>query len=147
MINIKSGNILNCTENIICHQVNVQGVMGGGLARQLADRYPDLENAYSEYCRIHNNRYIDLSADVLFYVTENKVIANMFSQKENFDTDYLNMEIALTYLKKFAQENDLSIAIPRNIGNGIANGINGMAEKIIRKVFKDSLINVTMYEL
>lgn len=28
MINIKSGNILNCTENIICHQVNVQGVMG-----------------------------------------------------------------------------------------------------------------------
>lgn len=28
MIHIKRGNILNCTENIICHQVNVQGVMG-----------------------------------------------------------------------------------------------------------------------
>lgn len=57
------------------------------------------------------------------------------------------MKIALTHLKKIAQELNLSIAIPRNIGNGIANGINGMAEKIIREVFKDSLINVTMYEL
>lgn len=145
MINIKSGNILNCTENIICHQVNVQGIMGGGLARQLADRYPDLENAYSEYCRIHNNRYIDLSADILFYVTENKVIANMFSQKENFDTDYLNMEIALTYLKKFAQENDLSIAIPYGIGCGIANGEWEKIYKIIEELFND--YDVTLYRL
>jgi hypothetical protein len=27
MITIKEGNILDCTENIIVHQVNVQGVM------------------------------------------------------------------------------------------------------------------------
>lgn len=46
----------------------------------------------------------------------------MFSQKENFDTDYLNMEIALEYLKVFAQKNNLSIAIPYGIGCGIANG-------------------------
>lgn len=71
----------------------------------------------------------------------------MFSQKENFDTDYLAMEKALTKIKKYAEEVNFNIAIPRNIGNGIANGINGMAEKIIKEVFKDSLINVTMYEL
>lgn len=28
MINIKNGNILNCSEDIIVHQVNVQGIMG-----------------------------------------------------------------------------------------------------------------------
>lgn len=28
MIAIKKGNILNCTEDIIVHQVNTQGVMG-----------------------------------------------------------------------------------------------------------------------
>ena len=28
MISIKKGNILDCTEDIIVHQVNVQGIMG-----------------------------------------------------------------------------------------------------------------------
>lgn len=78
-------------------------------------------------------------------MTENKVIANMFSQKENFDTDYLNMKIALTYLKKFAQENDLSIAIPYGIGCGIANGEWDKVYKIIEKVFSD--YDVTLYKL
>ena len=51
-------------------------------------------------------------------------------------------------MKRLTREKDeYKCRIPRNIGNGIANGINGMAEKIIREVFKDSLINVTMYEL
>lgn len=33
MIKIKQENILNCNENIIVHQVNAQGIMGGGVAR------------------------------------------------------------------------------------------------------------------
>lgn len=121
---------------------------GGGLARQLAEKYEGLEEGYSNYCRECHNYYPNLCGSVHFYFTDDdKIVANMFSQKENFDTDYLNMEIALTDIKAKARERNMSIAIPRNIGNGIANGINGMAEKIIREVFKDSLTNVTMYEL
>ena len=121
---------------------------GAGLARQLADKYEGLEEDYSNYCREYHNYYPNLCGSVHFYFTnDGKIIANMFSQKENFDTDYSAMKIALTEIKTYAEESNFSIAIPRNIGNGIANGINGMAEKIIREVFKDSLINVTMYEL
>ena len=121
---------------------------GAGLARQLADKYEGLEEDYSNYCREYHNYYPNLCGSVHFYFTnDGKIIANMFSQKENFDTDYSAMKIALTKIKTYAEESNFSIAIPRNIGNGIANGINGMAEKIIREVFKDSLINVTMYEL
>ncbi len=69
----------------------------------------------------------------------------MFSQKENFDTDYLNMEIALEYLKAFAQKNNLSIAIPYRIGCGIANGDWNKVYKIIEKVFED--YSVTLYKL
>lgn len=43
MITIKNGNILESTEDIICHQVNCQGYMGGGVARQLANSYINLE--------------------------------------------------------------------------------------------------------
>ena len=145
MITIKQENILNCDEDIIVHQVNTQGIMGGGVAKQLANQYKGLEKNYSEYCRRHNNRYIDLSADIYYYQANNKIIANMFSQKENFDTDYLNMEIALEYLKAFAQKNNLSIAIPYGIGCGIANGDWNKVYKIIEEVFSD--YDVTLYNL
>lgn len=103
---------------------------------------------YKKCCEEYEYKYIKLIGSIFFYNTnEGKFIANIFSQTENFDTDYSAMKIALTKIKKYAEESNFSIAIPRNIGNGIANGINGMAEKIIKEVFKDSLINVTMYEL
>lgn len=68
----------------------------------------------------------------------------MFSQKENFDTDYLNMEIALTDIKAKARERNRSIAIPYGIGCGIANGDWNEVYKIIEKVFDD--YNVTLYK-
>lgn len=121
--------------------------MGGGLARQLADQYPNLEKDYRQVCKEDKFNYEELKG--LAYIPEysRKYIANIFSQKPNFDTDYEMMEKALNWVKVKAQDYKLSIAIPRNIGNGIANGIDGMAEKVIRKVFEDTEINVTMYEL
>lgn len=71
----------------------------------------------------------------------------MFSQKPNFDTDYKVMSRLLAKVKKWAESNNKTIAIPRNIGNGIANGIDGKAEEIIRKIFENTDLEVTMYEL
>lgn len=116
MVKIKQGNILDCTENIIVHQVNVQGVMGGGVARQLANRYSGLEKKYSEHCKDLDNDYQYLKGNVFFYGTsDNKTICNMFSQKENFDTDYEAMKKALIYIKKWAENNNLSICMPYRI--------------------------------
>lgn len=146
MVTVKQGNLLEAKEDIICQQVNIQGIMGRGVARQLADKYKGLEESYSQYCKKHNNRHIDLSADIYYYNAEDKIIANMFSQKENFDTDYLNMEIALTYLKSKAKNMKKSIAMPyRNTVVGIANGEWNEVYKIIEKVFSD--YDVTLYKL
>lgn len=112
MINIVNGNILECTEDIIIHQVNAAGMMGGGVAKQLANQYKGLKESYSEYCKKHNNKYINLCGDVFYYQTKDKIIANMFSQQENFDTDYLNMKIAFKNIAKFAKQNDLSVCMP-----------------------------------
>ena len=38
MIKTVYGNILDATEDIICHQVNCQGVMGAGVAMDLPNR-------------------------------------------------------------------------------------------------------------
>ena len=40
-MNIITGNILDITEGIICHQVNSRGVAGTGLTQQIRDRWPD----------------------------------------------------------------------------------------------------------
>ena len=118
---------------------------GAGLARQLADKYEGLEEDYSNYCREYHNYYPNLCGSVhLYFTNDGKIIANMFSQKENFDTDYLNMEIALIDIKAKARERNMSIAIPYGIGCGIANGDWNRVYKIIEKVFDD--YNVTLYK-
>ena len=117
----------------------------GGVARQLADKYQGLEQTYSDYCKKHNNRFIDLSGDVFLYETPKKIIANMFSQNENFDTNYLNMEIALKEIKRIAEREKLSIAIPYGIGCGIASGDWKTVYKIIEEVFSN--YDVILYKL
>ena len=42
MIKTVNGNILEATEDIICHQVNCQGVMGSGLAKQIRSKWPSV---------------------------------------------------------------------------------------------------------
>lgn len=81
--------------------------------------------------------------DVYIYISD-KIIANMFSQKANFNTDYYNMEYALKNIKCFAKNNNYSIAMPYGIGCGIANGDWNKVYKIIEEVFKD--YSVTLYE-
>ena len=145
MIKIVNGNILNAGEDIICHQVNVQGVMGGGLARQLANKYKGLEEEYSKYCNERNNNYEKIKGKVLYCIFDEKVIANIFSQEPNFNTDYTVLKIAFENIKKEAKSHKLSICIPYGIGCGIANGDWNQVYKIIEEVFSD--YKVTLYKL
>ncbi len=145
MIKIKYENILNCTEDIIVHQVNVQGIMGGGIAWQLAMKYSELKEEYSNFCKYYNNAYKLLKGKVFKIMLQGKFIMNMFSQKENFDTDYEAMRIGLETIKKYAKDFNLSIAIPYGIGCGIANGDWKKVYKIIEEVFSD--YDVTLYRL
>lgn len=143
MINVVKGNILDSKEDIICHQVNVQGSMGGGVARQLANRYKELEDEYYLFCKSNNFDYEQLKGQVLV-ITKDKYIANMFSQRPNFQTDYTAMIECFKKIKEFAIPN-LSIAIPYGIGCGIADGDWKTVYKIIGEIFKD--YEVTLYRL
>lgn len=145
MIKVKIENILDCTEDIIVHQVNVFGNMGGGVAKQLANQYSNLEKEYLEFCKLHNNDYNKLKGKVFKIMIKGKFIMNMFSQKENFDTDYEMMKVALNYIKQWAENNNLSICMPYNIGCGIANGNWNKVYKIISDIFSD--YEVTLYKL
>ena len=38
---------------MILHQVNCQGVMGSGIAKQVREKFPNVYEAYKEYCNWH----------------------------------------------------------------------------------------------
>jgi len=80
--------ILAVTGHIICHQVNCQGVMGAGLARQVRAKYPQVYAPYRAYCATGN-----VLGTVLFVpVSDNNIIANIFGQdkygRDRQYTDY-----------------------------------------------------------
>ena len=50
MVVYKECDIFDSGADIICHQVNCQGVMGSGLAKQIRERYPIVYEEYKKWC-------------------------------------------------------------------------------------------------
>ena len=46
----KEGNLLDAQTDVIAHQVNCQGVMGSGVAKQIRDKWPRVYDSYVTYC-------------------------------------------------------------------------------------------------
>ena len=153
MIKIVDGSLLDATEDILCHQVNCQGVMGSGIAFSLRNKYEYLFHAYRSFCRAAT---IDKTTDIIlgrvYYVVceDNHIIANIFGQdtygRGNIVyTDYNALETGLTQVRDFATEKGLTVAMPYKMGCGSANGDWDTVYKIIEKVFSN--MNVTLYKI
>ena len=149
MIEYKNGDLLKSKCGIICHQVNIQGIMGGGIALQIARNYYSCEKEYKEFCNAFNHKEQDLLGKVLIW--ENYLygssVANCFSQKENFETCYESVEKCLTYIRNYAEKNNLSVGIPYKYGCGIANAQWEKVESIIKKVFEKSQVKCEIWKL
>lgn len=75
------GDLLESDCKYICHQVNCQGVMGSGIAKQMRNTYPGLFNSYHFMCQIKDRSH--LLGQVLFHYpqdNDNRIVINMFSQ-------------------------------------------------------------------
>lgn len=147
MIKIVEGNILDATEDIIGHQVNCQGVMGAGLAKQIRNKYPNVYEGYKSKC--NNNDKENILGDCQIIVAEDgKFIANLFGQYSYgtgiTQTNYQALLAALLSLKGNAQYHDHSVALPYGIGCGLAGGDWNIVHSMIQEVFKD--FEVTLYK-
>lgn len=141
----KLGNILDATENVICHQVNIQGVMGGGLAYQIATIHPKVENEYIKYCQLFENRNQLIGTCQTVLIQEHKYIANCFTQQSNFNTDYVAIKKVFSSLLENCKESNLTICIPFKYGAGIANGNWSIIEKIFENLSNKYKIDISVY--
>lgn len=145
MITYKHGDLLKSGCDIICHQVNLQGTMGGGIALQIAKQYPKCEQDYKEYIKENGG---DAFGTVFIWCKPyNPFIANCFTQTENFNTDYAEVRKCFDSIAHYAKENKLSVGIPYKYGCGIANGDWNQVEQIIKDIFLNTEIDCQIWQL
>jgi len=151
-----SGDILDYADkvDVIGHQVNCFGVMGGGLAYQIAEKYPDVLTAYQKYINdflVFNKKREGLLGSCQIVPSLSKCyIANLFGQ---FDmgggrrTDYEALLLALKKLKKQMSDKGLKkLALPVKLGCGLAGGDWKIVQSLIHEAFEGSDIEITLVE-
>lgn len=80
MIETRYGNALDVEAGIIVHGCNCQGVMGGGIAREVRERFP---SAYDVYYQKYKESGLKLGEITFAEVAPNKFIVNANTQ-DNF---------------------------------------------------------------
>lgn len=145
MLIYKVGNILNAEEDIICHQVNENGVMGGGLALQIATQYPELEKEYKNFCSNFTKDRL-YGKHQVYRIGNKKYIVNCFTQR-NFITNLRDIELVFSELLECCKLNDLSICIPYGYGCGIAQGNWGEVSKLFETLSNTHGVDIVVYRL
>ena len=140
-------NILNATEDFILHQVNCQGAMGAGLARQIAEKWPLVKTEYLDHCRCNHPH--DLLGTVQFVnIGNGQEVVNVFGQlkygrHELCYTNYEALREAFTFINSACAGK--SIAIPYNMGCGLGRGKWSAVRKLVEDCFTNC--NVSVYIL
>lgn len=140
----KQGDLLECTEQVIVHGCNAQGVMGSGVALAIRKKYPE---AYDAYKSAYENGALELGEVVGAY-SGDKLILNAITQrfygrdKLKVYADYEAIRDAFRSINE--QCGYSSVAIPK-IGAGLANGDWSIIEKIIEAECTD--VQVVCYVL
>ena len=170
MIAYKNGNLLDSNCDIIVHQVNCQGVMGSGIAKQIRDKWPEVFDSYCNFlqynytngiCR-YSYDFLGMIQPILVMnplVTNNEnfykgcLITNFFSQ-DNYlprnvcHTDYKAFRMCCVKLKEqiVGLNKNLTIGFPYKIGCGLAGGDWSIVEKIIEEEFEHFNVEIWKYD-
>lgn len=164
MIKIINGNLFDSKANFIVHQTNCQGVMGSGVAAQVAELYPHVEVEYRKYLRyckknktkaLGTAQYVPSESwaiimvdtmkndNVIAYDTNYQYIVNLFGQDNygigELHTDLKAMKKALIDIKEKAKEIDATVAIPYQIDSFCGGANWDDVYGIIQEVFGEEV--------
>lgn len=149
MVKIVNGNLLDATEDVICHQVNCLGVMGSGVAKAIKDTWPNVYRSYKEYCYDHGSKYLIGTCLLVPIKDGSQAVMNMFAQNNygyngNRFTSYDAFYKCLEFIKETVSRH-CSIAFPYNIGSDRGGASWMVIYAMICDVLGDR--DVTIYKL
>lgn len=146
-IKIIDGNLLDFPNGIdfIAHSCNTQNIMGGGIARQIKDRYP---NAYSADCHamMNNDNQLGWYSFAVTDATQNKGIYNMYTQDKiggnravNYEAFYVALNKVVDHIEwqMKSEDEEKILGLPWGISCGLAGG----SWNVIFSMINDILID------
>jgi hypothetical protein len=150
--------LLTVTNGIIVQQVNCRGVMGAGLAKHVARKWPAVVLYYSEFCKKHGKGEDLLGKIQVTHITDTLEVCNVFSQLDfgreqklytNYEKMHEGLEALQVYLKKRKEKTgkDLQVYFPLKFGCGLAGGDWKFVRKLIGEYFPTACICNPVQEL
>lgn len=150
MLKYCSGDIFHSEADIICHQVNCQGVFSRGLDGQIKKLFPEVEKTYKTITKQWQEQSGGKTSALLGRVSAQPVqmdgrwflIANLYGQddygKNGVYTDYKALEQAVQEIRDFldARKKQEKAAFPYGIGCGQAGGDWETVKTILENVFE-----------
>lgn len=146
-IKIIDGNLLDFPNDIdfIAHSCNTHNVMGGGIARQIKDRYP---NAYSADCHamMNNDNQLGWYSFAVTDATQNKGIYNMYTQDKvggkravNYEAFYVALNKVASHVEWQSKHEGVekALGLPWMVSCGLAGG----SWNVIFSMINDILID------
>ena len=140
--------------DIICHQVNCQGVMGSGVAKQVREKYPKAYQTYKTFCA--NTEPEELLGKAQFVsIHDDKLIGiiNIFGQLDygyngKCYTDYDALRHALAKVHEFCQLYTFKpvLAFPYKFGCARGGGDWDIVYKMIEEAFPDCVVLICEYD-
>lgn len=132
----------------ILHQVNCQGVMGSGVAKQVREKYPNAFNGYKKLCDAYIKKSQLLGTAQYIEIGEDKYIVNLFAQEYfGYDgkcyTDYEALKRALKNVNRYLTNK--TIAIPYLMGCHRGGGNWDVVSKMIEEVFDKNDVLICEY--
>jgi O-acetyl-ADP-ribose deacetylase (regulator of RNase III) len=145
-----NGNLLDASEDVICHGCNAQGVMRSGVAKFLSEKWP---NVYEEYKKLCDSVYALGMCQLVQIGGSKQYVANLISQGQ-FGYDgkrYTSYDAVCTGLESLLEQmvklNLRSVALPCGMCS-VRGGANwDIIQKMIEVIFRASGIEVTIYRL
>jgi O-acetyl-ADP-ribose deacetylase (regulator of RNase III) len=139
MLHYLTCDLLDCDADLICHQVNCQGVMGAGLARSIRTKYPEVFSAYVEKCTRYARSQALLGTVQAISIAPSKYIVNIFGQwrygTDRRHTDYNALDRAFHTINERCKNK--SIAIPYKMGCGLGGGDWNIVLNLIERNLTD----------
>lgn len=148
----KNGDLLEENCNIICHQVNCQGVMGSGIALQIKNKWPKVYQEYCAYLEFLKFAKIPLLGrcnivNIKEYNDNIDFVCNFYAQyfygTDKRHTDYVAFEKCLLFLKDTVrldyekEGKHCVIGFPYKIGCDRGGGDWNIIKDMILKTFNN----------
>lgn len=153
MIKEVKGNIFDVAKRgIIIHQVNCQNRIGAGLSKEFITRYPIMKEKYHALCR-RTPLYDRLGKFQPVYLGPNLIGINSFSQfyygnarrTHKVYTHPVHLKANILAAVELAEDKNLPLFIPANIGCGLAGGNWDDIYNFIHKINSSAEITIVEF--